>query len=92
MAQYDTATKWSDTGIKLNFLTRQKLLPIKMNDEKLSVCVWKLENILEMADVSAVDEVHSLCLELDEDLCCVLHRQTGAQSVLTFSLSRAYCQ
>lgn len=43
---------------------------------------------------SLVDEVHSLCLELvrtvqvgeDEDLCCVLHQQTHAQSILTHHL------
>lgn len=30
--QYDMATKRSDLGIKLNFLGRQKLQPLKMND------------------------------------------------------------
>lgn len=43
--QYDTATKWSDLGIKLNFLERQKLRPLKINDflwrkaQRMNVCV-----------------------------------------------------
>lgn len=32
MDQYDTAAKSSDLEIKLNFLGRQKLLPLKIND------------------------------------------------------------
>lgn len=50
MAQYDSAAKWSDQSIKLNFLGRQKLLPLKINDfaEKLcgksaNVCVCEAE-------------------------------------------------
>lgn len=38
MAQYDTAAKWSDLSIKLNFLGRQKLLPLKINDLDKKLC------------------------------------------------------